>query len=303
MKRLWVLAILVAMAVGCETMGGSAIGGLGGNNAAPYQGPPAASKLQIKNLGANAIQLTPGGQSVMVYWTNTSGMAELDACQQLLEGELANKGYAIVKSVSQADYILKCQLTYFDLLKNRPDSAELQNLVMSSAGATIGGAIGANNHNPWLGAGLGGLAGFLVSEAINNANAQLLYYCELSVQIQERIDFIGGEPSEPIKTYDKTTVDVKKTGPNGKTSKRSVEVTANNEYLQSPTETTSSVAHSGNNNTKVVSGTRAAKFQSNETLFQTAIQFPSKNIMGSLDSVEIYLSRAIAGNFGPASMP
>ena len=298
---LMMIVLLVGLA-GCESTGGGLMNqALGSGNSGQYQAPQ-ASKIKIKNLSASAIQLTPGGGSVMVYWTNTSGVSQFDACQQLLESELAKKGYRIVSAVSQADYVLKCQLTYFDLLKNRPDCAQLQNLVMASTGAAVGGAIGANNHNPWAGAAIGGLFGLIVSEAINSANAQLLYYCELSVQVQERIDFIGGEPSDPIVTTDQTTVDVKTTK-NGKVSRKSIEVNAENAHLQSPTETTTSVAHSGSNNSKVVSQTRAAKFQSHEAVFQTAIEFPSKNIAGSLDAVEEYIARGIAGNFGLASMP
>lgn len=298
MKQSIVAVMLLAfLLTGCQT-GGYSSGSVMSENQVARPAPIP----QIQNLGANPVYLNPGGRSVLVSCTNTTGVSLMDPYQEAIEAELVAKGYIIVDSVEQADYKLKCQLTYFDLLSKRSDSAELQNLVLSSAGATIGGAIGANNHNPWLGAFGGGLIGLGISEVINNSNRKIVYYIDFSIQIDERIDFIGAEPSEPIITIDQTTIDVKKTK-NGKVSKKSIEVNTENAHLQSPIETTTSTSHSGNNNVKSVSGTRAAKFQSHETSFKAAIQFPSKQLPDDLSYVINSVAKSIAGNFGRASRP
>ncbi len=295
---LTVFCLLMVFATGCATTSGSVLSPSSSSQVAP--GPPAASKIQIKNMAADPIYLSPGGRTVFIYWTNTTGISEVD-CQQMITQELVSKGYVVVNSVQEADYILKCQLTYFDLMKNHPQGTQLMQLATVSGMTGIGAAIGNNNGSALGGAVIGGLVGVVVSEVIKDATAQDLFYCELGVQIEERINFLGAPAPEPIKSYDKVTVDKTKTK-NGKTSTESKIIVRNGESLDDPTEETESIGRSGENNTRVVKGVRKANFNIHQTKFQTAVQFAKRDRPGAVESLRIYLARSIAGNFGPASM-
>jgi len=252
---------------------------------------PPHSTGGVKTLSAEPIFVEPGGQTVCVYFGDNSGHG-VDLKPAIAE-KLQAKGLTLVDRPDQADYVVNARMTYLGYCKDYPDQPYMGRILGTVTGAGAGAVIGHDTGQQAIwGAGLG-LVGLLVGAAIDKANTPDLYYASLSLQVKQRLTFLGDiADNRPITNDHKTTVTKTK---GGKTETSVTE--RKDENVASPVETSVSASQSGEANVKVVSQQKVADFETHQTTLSGLVKVVRSDTHAAVNELAGYLANSVAGIF------
>lgn len=252
---------------------------------------PIPSTGGVKTLSAEPIFVEPGGRTVCVFFGDNSGHG-VDLKPAITE-KLQAKGLTLVDRPDQADYVVNARMTYLGYCKDYPDQPYMGRILGTLTGAGAGAIIGHDTGQQGIwGAGLG-LAGLLIGAAIDKANTPDLYFGSLSLQVKQRLTFVGDVPdTRPITNDHKTTVTTTK---GGKTETSVTE--QKDENLASPVETSVSVAQSGQGNVKMVTQQKVSDFETHQTTLSGLTKVVRADTNAAINELAEYLANAVAGIF------
>lgn len=298
MKNLTVFMLalcLLSGVIGCATMPVPG-GGRGSEATVPDDGRgsmanPIHSTGGVKTLSAEPIFVEPGGQTICVFFGDNSGHG-VDLKPAIAE-KLQAKGLILVDRPDQADYIVNARLTYLGYCKDYPDQPYMGRILGTAAGAGAGAVIGNDTGQQAIwGAGLG-LVGLLIGAAIDRANTPDLYFGSVSLQVKQRLTFLGDvADNRPITNDHKTTVTTTK---NGKTE--TIVTEQKDENTATPIETSVSASQSGAANIKVVTQQKVSDFETHQTTLSGLAKVVRADTNAAVNELAEYLANAVAGIF------
>lgn len=274
--------IFVLASIGCAT-------------APPVGNGPVAKPIAsggVRTMTSEPIFLEPGGRTVCIFFGDNSGHgADL---RPAIAEKLQAKGLALVDRPEQADYVVNARMTYLGYCKDYPDQPYMGRLIGTAAGVGAGAAIGQQTHQgAALGAGLG-LVGLLVGAAIDKANTPDLYFGSVSLQVKQRLTFLGQAPdNRPVTNDHKTTVTT--TDASGRTKTTATE--QKDENISSPVQTNVSVAQSGQANIKVTTQQKVADYEVHQTTLSGLAKVVHSDTNQAVAELSDYFANAVAGIF------